>query len=361
MSSQRTTSLGTHSVMSILLNSKNMGFLICIFYCFFPPLSVLYYITANDVNTIIKATWPNPDEEPRLFDIVKRSMIHGPCRQANPNAPYMKDGKCTKGFPKPFQAETVMCRDSYPIYARPNNGHAYKVGNYLADNRWIVPYNPYLLSWYNHCPLLYCKITNQTTKRYNAHINVECIMLLSATKYITKYTHKGPDRVTLELRQHNEVSKFKDGCYIAAAEATWRLFENPIHHQEPAVISLQVHLPRQHMVVFKPDESIKRVRARASEEKSMLTAFFELNRIDPDARQFTYQKLPLHYIWERSKKKSGCVINEVRPLVDFTLSLQLPKIIFTFVLCLSLSKVQQVGTTSLPMMASYIPPFTPHV
>ena len=259
--------------------------------------------TANEVDTIIKATWPNPDEEPRLFNIVKHSMIHGPYGQANSNAPCMKDGKCIKGFPKPFQAETVMCRDGYPIYARPNNGCAYKVGNYLADNRWIVPYNPYLLSRYNHCRLSYCEITNQTTKRYNAHINVECVMSLSAAKYITKYTHKGPDRATLELRQHNEVSEFKDGRYIAAAEATWRLFENPIHHQEPAVMSLQVHLPGQHMVVFKPNEPIERVRARASEEKSMLTAFFELNRIDPDARQFTYQELPLHYVWDRSKKR----------------------------------------------------------
>jgi hypothetical protein len=110
--------------------------------------------TPEQVDTIIKATWPDPVLEPRLFDIVKRSMVHGPCGPFKPDARCMKDGKCTKGFPKAFQAETVMTRDGYPIYARPNDGHAYEVRNFFADNRWIVPYNPHILSRYDHILLL---------------------------------------------------------------------------------------------------------------------------------------------------------------------------------------------------------------
>jgi hypothetical protein len=91
--------------------------------------------------------------------------------------------------------------------------------------------------------------------RYDTHINVECVMSRAAAKYITKYTHKRPNRATLQLQQRNEVSDFKDSGYIAASEATWRLFEFVIHHQEPAVISLQIHLPGQHMVVFDPHEA----------------------------------------------------------------------------------------------------------
>jgi hypothetical protein len=86
-------------------------------------------------------------------------------------------------------------------------------------------------------------------------------MSLAAAKYITKYTHKGPDRATLEIQQRNEVSEFRDSRYIAASEASWRLFEYPIHHQEPAVMSLQVHLPGQHMVVFNANEAADTVRA----------------------------------------------------------------------------------------------------
>jgi hypothetical protein len=102
--------------------------------------------TPEQVNTMIRATWPDPENEPHLFDIVKRCMVHGPCGQWKPDASCMKDGKCSKGFPKPFQAETIMTKDGYPIYTRPNDGRAYQVRNFFTDNCWIVPYNPDILS-----------------------------------------------------------------------------------------------------------------------------------------------------------------------------------------------------------------------
>ena len=102
--------------------------------------------TPDDVNSLIKATWPDPVHEPHLFEIVKKSMVHGPCGRWKPDASCMKDGKCCKGFPKPFQAETVITRNGYPLYARPDDGRAYDVRGFSADNRWIVPYNPHILS-----------------------------------------------------------------------------------------------------------------------------------------------------------------------------------------------------------------------
>jgi hypothetical protein len=63
-------------------------------------------------------------------------------------------------------------------------------------------------------------------------------MSLAATKYIMKYTHKGPDHATIEIQEQNEVSEFRNAHYIAATEAAWRLLEFSIHHQEPTVISL---------------------------------------------------------------------------------------------------------------------------
>jgi hypothetical protein len=102
--------------------------------------------SAEQVDSVIRASWPDPVTEPRLFDIVRRCMVHGPCGPANPHARCMKDGKCSKGFPKPFQSDTVLTRDGYPLYARPSDGRAYEVRGFMADNRWIVPYNPYVLS-----------------------------------------------------------------------------------------------------------------------------------------------------------------------------------------------------------------------
>ncbi len=131
-------------------------------------------------------------------------------------------------------------------------------------------------------------------------------MSLAAAKYITKYTHKGPDCATIELQQRNEVSEFIDSRYIAASKATWCVFEFPIHHQSPSVMSLQVHLPEHHFVVFNPNESVHVVTARAEQETTMLTAFFALNRTDCTAHQYTYPELPLHFVWDCTHKLWRC-------------------------------------------------------
>lgn len=57
----------------------------------------------------------------------------------------------------------------------------------MLDNRWIVPYNAYMLA------------------RYNCHINVECCVSVAANKYITKYTHKGSDRATVSVTDGDEI------------------------------------------------------------------------------------------------------------------------------------------------------------
>lgn len=48
-------------------------------------------------------------------------------------------------------------------------------------------------------------------------------------------------------------------------------------------MSLQVHLPGQHFVVFNAKENPQTVSSRAKQEKTMLTDFFHLNREDISA------------------------------------------------------------------------------
>jgi hypothetical protein len=137
----------------------------------------------------------------------------------------MKNDRCSKGYPKPFQETTSNTDDSYPLYARPNDGRKYpvKARNLLidVDNRWIVPYNPYL------------------STLFNCHINVESVASFRSVKYCFKYIHKGPDRATLEYKL-DEIKAYIDGRYIGAPEAIWRIFHFDVHEQVPPVVRLQV-------------------------------------------------------------------------------------------------------------------------
>lgn len=62
-------------------------------------------------------------------------MVHGPCGPLKPSCPYMKDGKCTKGFPKQFQEETAIDEQGFATYKRPNNGRYVMKGGLKLDNR----------------------------------------------------------------------------------------------------------------------------------------------------------------------------------------------------------------------------------
>ncbi len=104
--------------------------------------------TPADVDCIIHVSWPDPNQKPLLFDIVKWCMVHGPCGTVFPHAPCMREGKCSKGFLKPFQLVTLMTTEGYPTYVQPADGHTFDVGGFVVDNWWIVPYNPYLLMWF---------------------------------------------------------------------------------------------------------------------------------------------------------------------------------------------------------------------
>jgi hypothetical protein len=176
-------------------------------------LKTRYKLVSPDiVDNVIMAHWPDPATQPRLFEAVKKFMVHGPCGVLDHHAPCMKDGKCMHGYPKSFQDHTSMDHDGYPQYARPNDGRSYQVRGFMLDNRWIIPFSPFCILW------LQC------------HINVECAICFGSMKYINKYIDKGGDRGTLSLHdQNDEVKRYIDGRYFSASEAAWRIFQFNIH------------------------------------------------------------------------------------------------------------------------------------
>ncbi|WVZ69470.1 hypothetical protein U9M48_018246, partial [Paspalum notatum var. saurae] len=78
--------------------------------------------TAEDVDKYISAELPDPKVDPLAFSLVQEFMIHGPCGNANPSSQCMKDGKCSKRYPKKFRSETTFDQDGYPLYRRRDNG-----------------------------------------------------------------------------------------------------------------------------------------------------------------------------------------------------------------------------------------------
>jgi hypothetical protein len=92
--------------------------------------------TPKLIDSFISAKIPDSVTDPLAYVLVVEHMVHGPCGKLNPKSPCMKDGKCTKNYPKPFHDETSiehMVRD---------DGKFILKGNIKLNNRWIVPYNP---------------------------------------------------------------------------------------------------------------------------------------------------------------------------------------------------------------------------
>jgi hypothetical protein len=176
-----------------------------------------YIKTPAQVDSVCCAQIPDRDRHPLLYETVSTMMVHGPCE---PNR-CIKDGKCSKNFPKQFSDVTVMNEDGYPLLARPDNGRTItkKVnGNDVVfTNRDVVPYNPYL------------------SAKYHCHINVEVCTSVKAVKYIHKYVYKGHDRATLTVNKNDEVAQYLDARYISAVEACWQIFEFNMHAEEPTV------------------------------------------------------------------------------------------------------------------------------
>ncbi len=220
--------------------------------------------------------------------------MHGPCGTLMPNAPCMKDGRCSKRYPRNFQENTTENIDGYPIYRRKNNGRTVEVKGIQLDNRWVVPYNPYLAT------------------KYDCHINVEICSSITAVKYLFKYVYKGHDRATIEIRNNNmqnqeqvddEISLYLDARYISASEATWRIFHYRLHNEKPDVIPLCIHLSGQHRVLFQDNERLEDIIERSAAEKTTLTAWFHANITYLNARSLKYAEFPSQWVFNNKTKE----------------------------------------------------------
>ncbi|KAG6629755.1 hypothetical protein CIPAW_14G107300 [Carya illinoinensis] len=202
--------------------------------------------------------------------------------------------------------------------ARSDNGITVKLRGHNLDNRWVVPYNPYLLA------------------TFDCHINVEIFSTIKAVKYLYKYVYKGHDRVAFNLvsqqtnQQIDKIQQFQSARWIAPPEAMWRIYGFIVNEMYPSVYSLHLHLEDKHQVTFRANEDLINVLNSDRSAKSMLTEFFALNQVDENARTLLYKEFLEFYVWSQQykewthRKKKNCyryylqiLLNHVRGPLSF--------------------------------------------
>ncbi|KAM0914328.1 hypothetical protein ACQ4PT_011536 [Festuca glaucescens] len=243
------------------------------------------------IDGFISAELPDPEKDPLGYVLVDEFMVHGPCGDLNKKCPCMKEGICSKRFPKAYNDETLVDDKGFPVYRRRDDGRFVlrNKGTVKLTNKWVVPYNLELL------------------KRFQVHINVEWCNKTNLLKYLFKYVTKGPDvaRVRFETLSNsatsggstspagrNEIEEFVKCRYLSACEACWRMFGYDIQGRQPSVERLVVHLPGMNRIIFHEDDPLVSLVDNSLRYKTMLTEWFVANQNHLDARSFTYLDFP---------------------------------------------------------------------
>lgn len=245
-------------------------------------------IDERDIDSIVSAEIPDQTTSPLLYETVTKNMMHGPCGPLYPKASCMKNGKCSKDFPKPFNNTTTFpetAHGGYPKYRRRDDGKIVTRSNgFQLNNRWVVPHNPFL------------------SAKYNAHINVELCASFVSVKYVYKYVYKGHDCAQVSMEdKHDEIQKFVDARYVSAPEACWRLFSFSLHGEWPSHLRLAIHLPNEQNVYYHDNDNLNDILHRAKTKDTTLTGWFEMNSQSEYARRFLYTEFPEHFVWVKSK------------------------------------------------------------
>ncbi|XP_053596138.1 uncharacterized protein LOC128668015 [Microplitis demolitor] len=108
--------------------------------------------TTDKVEQFVSAVIPNKTKKPTVYNIVTKSLLHGPCGDW-----CIVNEKCSKNFPKEFRNETTMDDNVYPYYRRKDKGITFSRNDQIFNNRHVVPYDPTL------------------SETFNCHINVEIV------------------------------------------------------------------------------------------------------------------------------------------------------------------------------------------
>ncbi|KAG2837052.1 hypothetical protein PC112_g5073 [Phytophthora cactorum] len=249
-----------------------------------PHVHILVILTEEDKprtrqisDKVVSAELPDKEKNPQLYETVITCMIHGPRGAAYPSALCLKDGKCTKAFPKPLSEVTKGSAAGYPVYRRRRGAAGVK---------------------------------------YNCHINVEVYTAITGVKYIYKYVYKGSGKAVITVEavcgegdqtqiEPNEILRFLNPRYISPVEACMRLLDYSVQGKPHVITQLTIHLENEQMVTFRSSDDLAVVVTRG--KHTMLTRFFELCASEAPENQVAkstlYQDIPKLFRWDTKAKR----------------------------------------------------------
>lgn len=228
--------------------------------------------TTDDFDKVVTADLPDASKNPKLRKLVEKHMIHNPCSYniCSSRQKSCIDGatrRCVKHFPFNFSDFTSYDENGVIQYKRRSGETFVNEDGQEIKSEWVVPYNPYLLM------------------RFDAHVNVLIPNTENPIKYLYKYILKGTDKAAFFIRKafkehpHDEIKRFVDARYIAACEATWRIFKFRLHGMSPNVLKLQVHLKEENSVIYDcTQNSEEALQAVDKQKHTMLTEWFKVNK-----------------------------------------------------------------------------------
>ncbi|XP_043470930.1 uncharacterized protein LOC122504097 [Leptopilina heterotoma] len=137
-----------------------------------------------------------------------------------------------------------MDENGYPTYRCLNTKQYDRLNGGTTDNQYVVPYNPTLL------------------QLFNCHINVEVVSTCD------------------------------------------RIFGRPLQSKSNSIFRLPVHLINRHTVTISEEANDDAIN-EALQKRTMLLEYFDLNRRDPQARQYTYAEIPCYYVFKKERGENA--------------------------------------------------------
>uniref|UniRef100_A0A914NGS9 ATP-dependent DNA helicase n=1 Tax=Meloidogyne incognita TaxID=6306 RepID=A0A914NGS9_MELIC len=235
-----------------------------------------------------KSAWANFIR--KVLELLPKFQIHDcgeHCKGSN--------GRCLKGFPKPYSRTTILHANKPAEYKRPSpedGGQTLTLKYGSTDttytNSRIVPYNPYILVM------------------FECHHNLEYAYGQSDNlKYALKYPFKGPSFSYIKCQDGtvsiDEPAQYARMLYRSPPEAHCRIYSQRYAYLSHTVIPLSIHLPGEQNIYFKGAEKLNNA-ANGILPETHLTQYWKMWKNNEIDRNIFYENMPEKYSWNDKDK-----------------------------------------------------------